>query len=62
MDEPVQPIYGRPILTRATETHRLNTIAVHTNATTPDGLSYDVIFLGTGKPVLTIIVISCEFG
>jgi len=49
MDEAVQPILGRPILTRANEAYRFTTIAVHTNATTPDGQAYDVIFLGTGN-------------
>lgn len=49
MDETVQPILGRPVLTQASESHRLTTIAVHTNATTPDGQSYDVLFMGTGQ-------------
>ncbi|CAL8121906.1 unnamed protein product [Orchesella dallaii] len=47
MDETVQPLMGRPVLTQASESHRLTTIAVHTNATTPDGQSYDVLFMGT---------------
>ncbi|OXA63939.1 Semaphorin-1A [Folsomia candida] len=56
MDEPVQPLLGRPVLTRAFEPSRLTTIAVHTNATTPDGQAYDVLFIGTddGK-ILTVI-------
>jgi hypothetical protein len=49
MDEAVQPLLGRPLLTRATESSRLTAIAVHTNATTPDGQSYDVIFIGQGE-------------
>lgn len=49
MDETVQPILGRPVLTQSSESHRLTTIAVHTNATTPDGQSYDVLFMGTGQ-------------
>ncbi|CAG7826149.1 unnamed protein product, partial [Allacma fusca] len=61
MDEPVQPLLNRPVLTRATQTHRLTTIAVHTNATTPDGQAYDVLFLGTddGK-VLTVVNVGRE--
>jgi hypothetical protein len=49
MDEPVQPLLGRPVITRSAESYRFTTIAVHTNATTPDGQAYDVIFVGTGE-------------
>lgn len=56
MDEPVQPLLGRPVLTRAFKASRLTTIAVHTNATTPDGQAYDVLFIGTGMIYMFLLL------
>jgi len=48
MDEPVQPVTGRPIFTRSSQRYRLTTVNVLPNATTPDGDAFDIVFLGTG--------------